>query len=141
MKLWVLLLATILLESCFSSSLNMKEIDYITRASQTPLEFSLPKEEAEDAWGRAQSFIGRYSSMRLHIVTDYVLETKSPQGATNFKQFGYYVVKTPGKESVSLKVLCVAASVIYNKEARQNAHILAYYMMTGEEPSPRIIKK
>ena len=66
---------------------------YLDGIAREPLTFRIPKAQDEEAWGRAQSFLGGYSSMRLPTVTDYVLQTYNP--AQSQVDFGYNVTKTP----------------------------------------------
>jgi len=113
---------------------------YIEKVKSFPLEFTIPASEAEEAWGRAQSFIGRFSSMKLQIVTDYVIQTYNPPSGT--VDFGYYVTKTPIGDSVKISVQCVTGNMFAWEDAKLNAHILAYYIATGElPPNPRLIMK
>jgi hypothetical protein len=94
MKARLLILALLCIFSfcCASARLSEEEITYLERAWGTPLVFTAPKEEAEEIWGRIQSFIGRYSSTKIRIVTDYVIETYEPIG---FFDYGYHAVRTP----------------------------------------------
>ena len=95
-----------------------------------PLEFQASKPDSVDAWGRAQSFIGRFSSMKLQITTDYVIQTYNPPDAE--VMYGYSVTKTPAGEDVSFEVRCGCGNIFAAGNAVRNAHILAYYMKTGE---------
>ncbi len=92
-----------LLMGCATTSmlkLTPEEQTYLEKAKAFPLEFTIAKSEADEAWGRAQSFIGRFSSMKLQTVTDFVIQTYNPgSGDVNF---GYYVTKTPMGEEVQI---------------------------------------
>jgi len=111
-----------------------EEQTYLAKAMPFPLEFTIPKGEADEAWGRAQSFIGRYSSMKLQIATDFILQTYNPSGI----DFGYYVTKTPMGDNVQITVRGLTDSWFAVAAANKNAHILAYYIKTGEL-IPRLI--
>ena len=80
---------------------------YVDQAKTQPLEFLVPKDSAADVWGRAQSFIGRFSDMKLQIVTDYVIQTYNPQGLT----FGYSVTKAPSGGSSQFNVQCFTGNM------------------------------
>ena len=83
---------------------------YLERVKSFPFEFIIPKSEADDAWGRAQSFIGRFSSKKLLIVTDFVIQTYDPMGCSD--EYGYSVIKTPMGDHVLIAVGCIAGNTI-----------------------------
>lgn len=97
-----------------------------------PTQFTMDKSEAADAWGRAQSFIGRFSSMKLQTATDYVIQTYTPTQADAGITFGYNVTKTPAGDVVQFDVSCSSNNVFAAGESMQNARALAYYIKTGE---------
>jgi len=115
---------------------------YIEKAERTPLTFRVPKEKEEEVWGRIQSFIAKYSSMKIQMATDYVIETHNPTktNASFNPKYGFKAIKTLIGDMVEFKVECVAgetdlekAGYKYNQmKADHNAHILAYYALTGE---------
>jgi hypothetical protein len=121
------------------ANLTAEERSYLERAEACPLEFTIPADEADAAWGRAQSFIGRFSSMKLQTVTDFVIQTYNPREGN--VDFGYYVTKTPLGDQVRITVECIKGNLFSGADAKRNAHILAYYIKTGEEPSPKLIAK
>jgi len=89
-----------------TSELNLtpEEEAYLEKAKLFPLEFTMPKSEEDEVWGRAQSFIGRFSSMKLQIVTDFVIQTYNPRDTD--VDFGYYVTKTPMGDKIKINVQC-----------------------------------
>jgi hypothetical protein len=125
---------------------NPGEAAYIEKINRVPLEFTVPKTQAEDVWGRAQAFVGQHSSMKIQIATDYILQTYNPDCG----EFGYYVTKTPQGDSVQIGVkgltgilrfgatACIATEE--DPSAQRNAHILANYLQTGELPFPNLIR-
>ena len=44
---------------------------YLDRAMASPAEIIVTKAKSEEAWGRAQSFIGRFSDMKIQVGTEY----------------------------------------------------------------------
>jgi tetratricopeptide (TPR) repeat protein len=119
--------------------LTSDERIYLEKVKAFPLEFTIPINEVEVAWGRTQSFIGRFSSMKLQIVTDYIIQTYNPpKGEISF---GYYVTKTPIGNNVKITVICITGDPLGEGAASLNAHILAYYIKTGELPYPRLIAR
>lgn len=139
--LWIACIAWI---GCASSGrgLSLEEQTYLDKVWAFPLTFTVSKAEAEEAWGRAQSFLARFSGMQLQVLTDFVIETYDP--LTVGYGFGYSIVKTPMSEEVQISVQCrpgVPLTRLWgSSDAERNAHILAYYMKTGELPYPRWIK-
>lgn len=119
---------------------------YMEKVRAQPLEFEISEIEAKTAWGRAQSFIGQYSSMKLQIVTDYVIQTYNPTFDAYRRNFGYYVTKTPIGNNVKISVQCLGEppKTEYGEPfptIELNAHILAHYIKTGELPFPQLIDR
>jgi len=103
---------------------------YLQNVESFPLRFVISKNEAGDAWGRAQSWIGRYSNMKIQVLSDYVIQTYNPrEGSLNY---GYYVTKTPVGENVEINVECISGNMFNKNKALRNARILAYYIKTGK---------
>ena len=123
----------------FLLNLTPEEQAFLDKANAFPLEFTVSNEDAEMAWGRAQSFIGRFSSMKLQTATDYVIQTYNP--SSSGVSYGYYVTKTPLGGSTQFNVTCNTGNLFAMADAQSNAHILAYYMNTGELVNPKVIKK
>ncbi len=140
-----LLLAIILLYGCATTTSQLimaspEEQVYLDKVNAFPLKFIISKSEEKDAWGRAHSFIGQFSSMKLRTVTDSVLRTYNP--AVLYVKFGYYVTKTPLEgDAIQIYVRCNTGNVFASGEAKTNAHILAYYIKTGELTHERLITK
>ncbi len=119
-------------------TLTPEEQTCLQKAKAFPLEFTIPKDQEAEAWGRAQSFLGRFSSMKLQTVTDFVIQTYNPPGS--LRDFGYSVTKTPMGENVQFTVECFTGSA-YREDAVINAHISAWYIATGELCSERLIMR
>ena len=112
---------------------------YLAEMRETPTGFGVAKKDEEVAWGRAQSFIGRFSSMKLQTVTDYVIQTYNPPESK--VQFGYYVTKTPSEAIIQINVECVTGNPYFQHQCRQNAGMLATYIKTGALKYPHLIRK
>jgi hypothetical protein len=80
-----------LLVGCAAMTANLRltseEESYLEKANAFPLEFVIPKSQADDAWGRAQSFIAKYSDMKLQTATDFILQTYNPMRESG--DYGY----------------------------------------------------
>jgi len=48
---------------------------YLKAVWSAPLDFTVPNREEEIVWGRIQSFIGKYSTVKIQVATDYVVQT------------------------------------------------------------------
>jgi hypothetical protein len=112
-----------------SKNLTPEETAYLDEAMATPLIFKVPKEKSEEVWGRIQSFIEKFSSMKIQTVSDYLIETYNPK-ITNI-DYGYKAVKTLVGEEVEFSVNCVCGNRLMGKQVQKNVHILALYALTG----------
>ena len=99
-------------------------------AKASPTAFIIDIIDEKDAWGRAQSFIGRFSSMKVQSATKNIIQTYTPTGTR--PSYGYNITKTPVEDGVAISVNCLSNNMFENKEANQNAHVLAYYIKTGK---------
>lgn len=138
MKRQIFLVASILLVSGIIScatapkQLTPEEQSYLRKVMAFPLTFTISKADEKEAWGRAQSWIGQFSSMKTQMVTDYVIQTYNPFQPLR-PSFGYYVTKEPVEDKFQISVKCIRVTpLLFKKQSEQNAHILAYYIKTGE---------
>jgi hypothetical protein len=70
--------------------------------------------------------------MKLQVTTDYVIQTYNPNQNDAGIEYGYDVTKTPSGADVQFDVQCSTNNMFEGGQAAQNAHILAYYMATGQ---------
>ncbi|TMQ59423.1 MAG: hypothetical protein E6K76_04985 [Candidatus Eisenbacteria bacterium] len=129
--------------SCAASSvfqLSGDEQASLHLAMGTPLTFTVPRERSLQTWDRAHAFVDRYASMKLRSVTDSMLVTydpptyaqvPAPVEAGSSIRFGYTVSRTSLADGIQIAVTCTASSKLGEKDADQNAHIAAYYIMMG----------
>jgi hypothetical protein len=110
--------------------------EYLAAARQFPLEFNVSKNEEYNTWGRAQSYVGRYSKMRIQVVSDFVIHTYNPTDLN----YGYYIVKTPTEDSMQISVQCVPGEYASVDIANDLAHICAYYVKTGNLPPVGLVQ-
>ena len=101
----------------------------LARAMATPLTFTVPKDKSDEAWGRVNSFIVKYSTMKVQTVSDYIIQTYNP--IDNFHAWGYTANRMTQGDAVEISVTCTYAWG-HEKTATRNAHILALYAVTGE---------
>lgn len=130
------------LVSCSSTSevfqLSADEQASMQTAMAQPLSFVVPREHAIDSWDRAQDFVNRYSTMKLHSGTDSLVTTyEQPPTDPNALQtastirFGYSVGRSRDPDGVRYRVQCTPSNPSGSKDADQNAHLAAYYILTG----------
>jgi len=140
MRKIIILISIFALQGCMTTSnLTSQQQNYLDKAMNQPLTFTVDSAHVEKAWGWAQSYIAKYSSMKIQNATDYVIQTYNP--GMHDAMYGYKVVKTDIQDKYELTVNCFTGNVFTAKAAEKNAHILAYYLKTGENPPPEIISK
>ena len=115
--------------------LTEEDEKYLEKAKKFPTEFHIPKSEEYDAWGRSHSFIGKYGSMKVQVVTDFIIETYNPSE----DRYAYRIVKTPIGDSLEISVICIAGEMASRQIADEYSHICAYYIKTGLLPSSGLI--
>ncbi|HEC87932.1 MAG TPA: hypothetical protein ENI52_01290 [Thermoplasmata archaeon] len=124
--------------NCVSASLKgmtPEAQDFLNKARKFPLNFNVAKSEEYNTWGRAQSFVAKVSSMKIQIVSDFIIETYNP----SHYQYGYRIVKTPLNDSIQISVLCIPGEYANTQLASDYAHICAYFIKTGDLPPGIII--
>ena len=139
------------------------KLSYLQKVRQIPTDFEVSASEISTIWGRAQSFIAQYSSMKQQIVTDSVIQTYNPvlvDAANQNLDFGYSVIRTPINDRFKISVQCMhfafpgqlmrhttdgevklLTEQNLTEICRDNAHILAHYLKTGDLPYPEILAR
>lgn len=133
-----------------TEQLSEAQKSYLAKAMAQPLEFDSDKSKSDEIWGRATEFVANHSSMKIQIATDFLIETYNPTSTETYggteMAYGYKVSRRPIGSKVHISVTCVSTfHAMYLKELEatrdRNAHILAYFLVTGELPFPDLIKK
>lgn len=132
-------LVGILLGCAHTSRLDLTsdEQAYLEKIKITPLEFNVSKEEINDAWARAQSFVSKYKMTYFEPKGDFLIESQRARPTGN--EISYRVVKTPVADGFLITVETFGGLYV-KKDAETNGQILAYYIKTGELPYPRLVK-
>lgn len=134
MKKTIILLAIVFLAvACFVPPVatTPEEADYLARVNAQPLTFRVPAAQSNDAWGRIQSWIGRFSIyLKIKTVSDYVIETENPSLMGIWT--AYSASRAPMGEQVEFTIRGWTSGLNSQDDAKQNGHILAYYAATGE---------
>ncbi len=143
-----LLFAATALSCAGSFELSSDERTSLGLAMAQPLTFTVERYRSLEAWDRAQSFVNRYSTMKLRSGTDSLLVTyetpiyqlvPSPVEPGAGIRFGYTVSRSSTTEGIQIGVSCAPSSKLGQDDADQNAHIAAYYIMTGTLACTRCI--
>jgi len=116
-----------------------REQAYLQRALRTPLQFKVEKEKDDIVWGRINSWISRFSSMKVQVANDYMIQTYNPVGFL-IPKFGYTASRIPMGDKTGFEIRCSYSGQFSENTANQNAHILAHYALTGEV-IPKLIFK
>jgi hypothetical protein len=109
-----------------------EEADYLAKVNAQPLTFRIPAAQSNDAWGRIQSWISRFSPfLKMKLVTDYVIETEDANIMTSVTM--YSVSRAPMGEQVEFIVRGWNPGGSFSPaNVNLKVHILAYYAATGE---------
>ncbi len=116
---------------------------YLQKIRGYPNTFTLPNADAEAAWGRAQVFVSKYSTMKIQTVSDYIVETYNTRtltgndvGFTGIKcDFAYSFTRSPGKDSTTFTVGCRTNCGGLGDArmcAADNEKFASYFVQTGE---------
>ena len=129
-------------------SADTPRLQYLERVRKLQSEHTFPKSESESVWGRAQTWITRYSTMKIQTVSDYVIETFNVTPATNGDlwagaiPFAYSVTREPSTDGVKITVKCrtdIRAAPDYIREVSDNERMLVDYLITGRVDYPELI--
>lgn len=124
------------------------EETYLSDLAKEPFEFDLPKDQGEDAMGRAQVFIAKYSSMKLQTATPNVVDTYNVSEGTilTTQQYGYRVTRANIGGNSHFVVECFnglegAMFDSAHELPARNARMLIRYMKNGSIEYPNLIAK
>jgi hypothetical protein len=137
-------------QSCASTAmldLTGEEQASMTLAMATPLSFAVPRDRSMETWDRAQTFLDRYSTMTLRTSTDSLLQRYDPprpyqqpgMETTEPIRFGYSFSRAAFADSIRITVGCKTNRDIAESDADKNAHIAAYFVLTGRIACARCI--
>jgi hypothetical protein len=103
--------------------------EYLKKAMDAPLTFSVAKDKAEEVWGRIHAFITKFSPTKIRVSTPEAVETETPAAGMT-TEFGYSASQKTAGDQVEFSVGCNSWNL--KNSANRNAHFLAYYARTGE---------
>ena len=134
MKSITALIVVLLFVSCAPRvQMTPEQQAYTEKAMAFPTEFTITADQKPGVWQRAQSFLSQYASMKIQVLNDMSIQTYNPH---DIGQYGYTVNLVPTNQGYIVRVDCFPyrGNMFWNgdDEAEQNAHVLAYYMASGE---------
>ena len=141
MKNMITFLFVLLALSSCATVLTPEQTAYIQKISGHSNSITLPKERSDEAWGKAQTFISKYSSMKIQTVSDYIIETYNSTMATNY---AWSASKVLLKDSVTIDVKCWVGEDWFGgatERCRRNEKILIDYIITSKIPYPELIAR
>lgn len=139
----ILMIISCLFWGCASQAVSVKNMNpqdkaFIEKVMAFPTSFYVSKEDAKEAWGRCQAWVARYSDLQLKIVSDYFVHTS--EGLSGLNYYGYKVTRKPEKEHDFIEVQCIGEPLNTSKSVKErNAHLLAWYIKTGEIGNEKLI--
>jgi hypothetical protein len=104
--------------------------------------FIIPKSESDAAWGRAQVFVSKYSSMKIQTVSDFIIETFNTGAAESADmmngkyKFAYTITRSPKANDVEFSVESRSSCDDCNglKDILlDNESFASYYIQTGKD--------
>jgi len=121
-----------------------REREYLDKVWETPTKFKVSSlEELESARGLAYIFLQQYSSVKVSVFAENVIQTYDPE----YGQFGYQITFTREDLDNYISIQCLTPKPTkaseeydYSMQAELNAHILAHYITIGTI-WPKFIKK
>lgn len=121
------------------------EAAYLASIASESVEFDLGKSASDDAWGRAQVFVAKHSSMKIQTATPNLVENYTPTPNAFNPEYGYRVTRAAGPNGEHFSVECFTGNLnagpgLGGLPAR-NAKMLARYIKTAELPYPDLIAK
>ncbi|MDP8227154.1 MAG: hypothetical protein P9L89_05900 [Candidatus Celaenobacter polaris] len=125
---------------CARVQLTPEDKAFCAKAAACPLELIISKDKAEEAWSRAHTWIAKYSSMKIQTVTDYILQTYNPVDRAFPIIYAYSLTKTLMGSEVQITIECFSNNRFATRQTSHNAHLLAYYIKTGEN-HPHLINR
>jgi hypothetical protein len=125
----VLLLAAVIISGCN----YMFGRTWTGTYEDTPLTFSVPADSANAVWNRARSWFGGYTTPRLIVESDTLLQSAETKTGK-----GHYVVaieRRPSEDAMEFVVSFTPSDPkdrAINERAKDRAHELAYIARTGD---------
>lgn len=106
------------------------DAEFLRQAESAPLVFRVPKERAEEIMGRAQSYLGLYSRIKIQTATPFLVETYG--GDPYRPATSYRIVRRDVGSEAEITVITWSTNEFWRDATKRNAALLSYYLQTGE---------
>ncbi|WP_424244242.1 hypothetical protein Dip510_001443 [Elusimicrobium posterum] len=149
MKKNIVILASILfMAACATTAqLTSEEQVYLDSIQNETNKVVIVKADIADAWGRANSYVAKNSSMKIQTANDHLIDTYNPTNDNSAYSitYGYRVTKTPVDGGYEVEITCLRNASGYGGLAKnqcpRNEKIFSNYLRTGKLPYPNLIAK
>lgn len=114
--------------------LTPEEQDYVAKVNNASPAFEMEKAKSDEAWSRGNSFISRFSGMKVQSSNEYLVSTYDPNASEN-GTIGYTLMKELNGKKVKFTIACQTKALNFKYTAdvcRTNEKLMAHYMATGE---------
>jgi hypothetical protein len=114
--------------------LTPDEQGYMTKVNNASPTFEMEKAKSDEAWSRGNSFISRFSGMRVQSSNEYLVSTYDPNASDN-GTIGYTLMKELNGNKVKFTITCQTKALNFKftpDVCRNNEKVMAHYMATGE---------
>ena len=129
-KTFILILLALVAFACPLNKITPEQQAYLNRAMQQPIPVIVSTVQAEEAWGRIQSFIKLCSSRKAQIATDYLIDTYNPADKSDY--YFYKAEKKVKGNTVEINLEVLWDHGQRREKCDRNLHLLAYYIVTGK---------
>lgn len=147
-KSMILLAGIFFISACAATGpLTDDEKAYLASISSESNRIVISKDNIADAWGRANSYVVKNSSMKIQTANDYLIDTYNPSALSSSDYstyYGYRVTKTPVDGGYEVEIVCLRAGTFTGLQKNlcpQNEKIFSNYLRTGQLPYPGLIAK
>lgn len=137
-NLFACLMALAFLAGCATTykmeSLNPDEQAYVSKISSASPSFEVDKAKSEEVWSRGNSFINKYSGMKIQSSNEFHVSTYDPN-ASDVGTIGYELTKELNGTKVKFSIKCLTKfmNAKYTPEVcANNEKVMSHYMQTGE---------
>jgi hypothetical protein len=137
-SLYSCLLAVAILSGCATTykmeSLTPDEQAYVSKISSASPTFEVEKSKSEKVWSRGNSFINKYSGMKIQSSNEFHVSTYDPN-ASDLGTIGYELTKELNGNKVKFSIKCLTKfmNAKYTPEVcANNEKVMSHYMQTGE---------
>jgi hypothetical protein len=141
-KICLLIACVLIVGGCSAATRTPQQQDYLDNATAHSPQFWMPKTEFRATWGRAIVWLRTFSSMPILTANDTLIETVAAGTGRDWETcYGYSITRTDVRDSFLVSVKCATNHNLHFADASRNAHLLGYYMETGDAPPPELVSK